>query len=295
MKEQIEVCPECGESDFIDDTTRGQKACRRCGLIIRDKELDQTGGVKQKYGEPKYPVGAISYHGIPGSYIDRKNFDSRGNKIPSHTQPVINRMRKWHSCFHSSKERRLSTAMHKLNSLLRQLKVEWPVRLESATILRKALKKLSAQGRGFEPLAAAVIYTAYKVKKIPKTIEEISEITFISKKTINRYCRLLLTVLEIKIAPLDIVKYIPGIGERLGISGRSQILAGQLLKRTKEGGLALGRKPTGLVAAALYLACKQYGEKITQRELSKAANVTEVTLRTRCKEFLKILQALKSE
>ncbi|UZE93033.1 MAG: hypothetical protein IB617_02640 [Candidatus Nealsonbacteria bacterium] len=294
MKEEVEVCPECGNSNFSYDLTRGEWCCE-CGLIIRDKELDQTGGVKRKYGEPKYPVGAITYYGIPGGYIDHKNLDFRGNKIPSHTQPVINRMRKWHSCLLGPEKHRINVAMDRLHSLLSQLNVEWPVKLESAVILYKALKKLPTQGRSFEHLAAAVIYIAYRVKEIPKTIEEISEITSISKKTINRYCKLLLNVLDIKIAPLDPLKYIPGISEKLAISGRSQILAGQLLKTAEEGGLALGKKPTGLVAAALYLACKQYGEKITQRELAKAANVTEVTLRTRYKEFKKILEALKSE
>ncbi len=39
----------------------------------------------------------------------------------------------------------------------------------------------------------------------------------------------------------------------------------------------------GLAAAALYLACLQNNENKTQKEISDASGVTEVTVRNRCK------------
>ncbi len=287
MKEKIEECPECKNYHLKYDKNRGEWCCLECGLVVENKTLDQAGGVNQSK-DPKYRIGIMAYRGGLGSYIDWKNLDSKGNKISSQTRSTINRMRKWHNGFRGSEKRRIMIAMSRLHSLLQQLNTKKQVKIEAETILLKSLKKIDVRGRSFEPLVAAVTYVAYKVKKVPKSLDEISKVASISKKRINRCRGLLLNALEIKTAPLDFSKYIPEISEKLDISRESQILASQLLKKAEKNGLDLGRKPIGLVAAALYLACQQ-NEKLTQNELASATNVTPPTLRARYKE-LKNLQ-----
>jgi len=46
----------------------------------------------------------------------------------------------------------------------------------------------------------------------------------------------------------------------------------------------------GLAAAALYIACKQAGEKKTQKDIADAAGVTEVTVRNRFKNLKRQLR-----
>ena len=46
--------------------------------------------------------------------------------------------------------------------------------------------------------------------------------------------------------------------------------------------MVAGKDPTGLAAAALYLACITEGGNKTQKEISEASGVTEVTIRNRC-------------
>ena len=288
MKEEIEICQECGNDNLRYDPVRGEWGCQKCGLIAKDKELDLTGGIRQEHKGPKYSVGVTAYSGKLGSYMDSKNIDSRGNKISPLALSIIKRTRKWHYNT-GSEERRITVAISKLHSLLRQLNTKKPVRIEADTILLKFLKKASTRVSNFNYLVAAVAYIAYKIKGVPKSIEEISKITSIKKKTINHYRKLLLDTLEIKIIPLGLLKYIPEISGKLNISGKSQILASQFLKKAQKNGLNIGKKPAGLVIAALYLACKQRDEKMTQRLLAKSANVTEVTLRTRIKELRQII------
>jgi predicted transcriptional regulator len=45
----------------------------------------------------------------------------------------------------------------------------------------------------------------------------------------------------------------------------------------------------GMAAAALYIACLQNNEKITQKDIAEAAGVTEVTVRNRYKALKKQL------
>ena len=50
-----------------------------------------------------------------------------------------------------------------------------------------------------------------------------------------------------------------------------------------------GKGPTGVAAAALYIAAVLEGEKRTQREIADAIGVTEVTIRNRFKELVQKL------
>jgi transcription initiation factor TFIIB len=66
-------------------------------------------------------------------------------------------------------------------------------------------------------------------------------------------------------------------------------LAKKILINAKKRSITAGKDPTGLAAASLYIAAFQLGEKRTQREIAKIANITEVTVRNRYKEIIKVL------
>jgi len=55
-----------------------------------------------------------------------------------------------------------------------------------------------------------------------------------------------------------------------------------ILNRAKEMGMVAGKDPMGIAAAALYLACISTGEVKSQKDISIASGVTEVTIRNRC-------------
>ncbi len=50
-----------------------------------------------------------------------------------------------------------------------------------------------------------------------------------------------------------------------------------------------GKDPMGIAAAALYIACISNGESKSQKEISIASGVTEVTIRNRCAGLRKII------
>ncbi|MEM4272444.1 MAG: hypothetical protein QXH30_02545, partial [Candidatus Bilamarchaeaceae archaeon] len=63
----------------------------------------------------------------------------------------------------------------------------------------------------------------------------------------------------------------------------------QLIRKAVKRGLISGRGPTGVAAAALYIASAIVGEKRTQKEVADVAGVTEVTIRNRYRELKKEL------
>ena len=55
-------------------------------------------------------------------------------------------------------------------------------------------------------------------------------------------------------------------------------------------GIVAGKGPMGIAAAALYLACISTGEVKSQKEISIASGVTEVTIRNRCAGLRQMLK-----
>ena len=63
-------------------------------------------------------------------------------------------------------------------------------------------------------------------------------------------------------------------------------MANRILAIARKLRLTSGRGPTGVAAAASYIASVLVGERRTQREIAEIAKVTEVTIRNRYKELV---------
>ena len=80
----------------------------------------------------------------------------------------------------------------------------------------------------------------------------------------------------------DPVNGIPRIASIAGLGEKTKRKAVEILRKAKKIGMIAGKDPTGLAAAALYLACISEGGNKTQKQISEASGVTEVTIRNRC-------------
>ena len=81
-------------------------------------------------------------------------------------------------------------------------------------------------------------------------------------------------------------KYISKLVNNEKINSRVERLALELAGRTNESEISSGKTPAGLAAAYVYIASVMCGEHIPQREIAEFAEVTEVTVRNRCREIL---------
>ncbi|MFB6076252.1 MAG: sigma factor-like helix-turn-helix DNA-binding protein, partial [Candidatus Aenigmatarchaeota archaeon] len=92
-----------------------------------------------------------------------------------------------------------------------------------------------------------------------------------------------------RILPSQPEDYIPRFTSMLGLKDKTQAKAIQILEEAKEYDITSGKGPTGVAAAALYIAAVLNGEKRTQREVADIVGVTEVTIRNRYKEIVEKL------
>ena len=71
----------------------------------------------------------------------------------------------------------------------------------------------------------------------------------------------------------------------LKLPQKASLESNRIIEACKRDNHAAGRGPTGIAAAAVYLAAMLVNQPRTQREVAMAAGVTEVTIRNRYKEM----------
>jgi transcription initiation factor TFIIB len=209
--------------------------------------------------------------------------DALGRKLPSSTRLKMWRLRKWQirSRVQSNIERNLARAMAELTRLSDKLNIHGPIKENAAVIYRKALEKGLVRGRTIAGIMAASLYAACRNSETPRRLREIAAASFIAQENIARGYRLLLRELDIQIPIADPMTYVSKIAENTGISGQVQGQAIKILIDAKKKRVSTGKDPSGLAAAALYIACLQSNEKKTQKDIAEIAGVTEVTVRNR--------------
>ena len=125
--------------------------------------------------------------------------------------------------------------------------------------------------------------THKKLEEACEFLKEVAADSRIKKKDVARCYRLLLRELDIKMPVEDPIRCVSKIASKADISMKTQRGAIKILKEAQRRGIAAGKDPMGLAAAALYVACVLEGEKKTQKDIAEVANVTEVTVRNRYK------------
>ncbi len=288
------MCPDCGSTNLNFDSGRAEICCNNCGLVIEDNIIDKGPewrahdheqlAKRARTGAPS--IFGIADKGLPTD-IDWKNKDLKGHNIPERNLPQIYRLRRWNKRLRVSGtgERNLALALSELDRQSSRLGVPRSVREDAALIYRKAAKENIVRGRSIIGMVAASLYTACRRAGIPRTLDEMSEVSQVTQKQIGKNYRFLARKLNIKLKPTSPADYVPRFASNLGLSGNVQAKAIEIVNSSSEHGLIVGREPTGIAAATLYIASIVLGEKRTQKEIAEIAGVTEVTIRNRYKEL----------
>ncbi|OPX59507.1 MAG: Transcription initiation factor IIB [Methanobacterium sp. PtaB.Bin024] len=293
--EKIETkCPECQSEKLINDHERGEIVCGSCGLVIDDNLVDmgpEWRAFDHEQRDKRTRVGApITYtihdKGL-STMIDWRNKDIYGRDIPARNRAQWYRLRKWQRKIRISgaTERNLAFALSELDRDSSRLGLPRSVREAASVVYRNAVENKLIRGRSIEGVVAASLYAACRRCNVPRTLDEIAEVSRVSKKEVGRTYRFLTRELNIKLPPTSPVDYVPRFASELNLSGEVQSKAIEIIEKAMEKGLTSGRGPTGVAAAALYIASVLLGERKTQRDVADIAGVTEVTIRNRYKEL----------
>jgi transcription initiation factor TFIIB len=294
-------CPECG-GKVIADGGHGETVCADCGLVIAENEIDrgpewrafdsQEKNQKSRVGAPTTKM--MHDKGL-STNIDWRDKDAYGRSLDSRQRAKMQRLRKWNERFRTrdSKDRNLKQALGEIDRMASALGLPETVRETASVIYRRALDENLLPGRSIEGVSTSAVYAAARQAGVPRSLDEITEVSRVEKSEIARTYRYVVRELGLEIQPADPESYVPRFASALEVSDEAEGRARKLLRNAKDQGVHSGKSPVGLAAAAVYAAALLTNEKTTQAAVSEVADISEVTIRNRYHELLEAEQDLQ--
>ena len=296
---------------FIEDDCSEKPCCDSPHIIINDDALEVCANCGTVYGRQflNHEKRAYTYEEMnqrkrteprwrafgPRTIIGTYHNDHQGVPLAAGKIQLYNRLNKIQNSLVNSFERNLWESKPKMQHIGNTLGVPDFIQETAWQIYLHVAKRKLTMGRSVIGFLSACLYAAIRIHKYPRLLEEIIEVTQTNIRTVNRslyiIIREIFPVIGYKYAPITPEMLIYRFGEELGISGIKQQRAIDNVKYlAKRGVNFFGKDPKGIAAASLYMAVRDTDEHRTQTEISMVSRVTEVTLRTRCKQMLTYLR-----
>jgi len=296
--EKVQHCPECGSTRFMRDYECAEVVCMDCGFVITAKIADRgpewrafTNEQRAKRTRVGAPLTYTIHDKGLSTMIDWHDRDVYGKSLSPGQKAQVYRLRKWQRRIRVSDatERNLAFALSEITKIANNLNLPKNILETASVIYRKAVKERLIRGRSIQGVTAAAVYLACRQCKLARTLEEIAQASNVNKKEVGRSYRFLIRELDYFVPPVKPSQYITKFSNQLTMQGKVEEIAHKILATAKELKLTSGRGPTGIAAAASYIASVLTGERKTQREIAEIAQVTEVTIRNRYKELVERL------
>ncbi len=235
---------------------------------------------------------SLAFHDMGlSTKIGKEPIDASGNVIDAATRTRMGRLRMWNSRSqsHSPTERNLQQAFSMLSRIKDRLGLPNHVTEKAAYTYRKAQERGLIRGDTIGSVLAASIYVAARQSGVLRTLDDISEITYIKPGEVARSYRRIVSELDIKVQLIDPRKYIVKVANNLNFDEKIKRKALELLEQAQKKNVVVGKDPISMAASIIYLVNLSERKPRTQAEIAKAAGVTEVTVRNRSKELRKKL------
>jgi len=292
-------CPECG-GHLRTDQQHGETVCGDCGLVVEEDDIDRgpewrafNAAEKDKKSRVGAPTTNTMHDKGLSTNIDWRNKDAYGRSLSSRQREKMQRLRTWNERFRTkdSRDRNLKQALGEIDRMASALGLPKNVRETASVIYRRALQDDLLPGRSIEGVSTASVYAAARQAGVPRSLDEIAEVSRVSKDEVARTYRYVSRELSLGIEPADPGQYVPRFASSLQLSEEAELRARKLLETARAEGVHSGKSPVGLAAAAIYAAALLTNEKTTQAKVSEVADISEVTIRNRYHELLEAEQA----
>lgn len=287
-------CQNCKDETVIFDHGTGEKICTGCGIVLSvereyiDPLLDtNTNLSSMNLGTPS----SLAHHDKNlSTMISYSNVDADGVAISVDQRSAIQRMRRWNKISNNNRSyhRNLKNAFSVLIRIKDKLSLSEIIIEKSAYYYRKILDQNLIKGRSIRGFVVACVYVSCREMNVPRTIEEIAEISNTDKIFAGKCYRLLVRKLKVRLPSIDSTSHLARIANNAGISERTLRHAVQMMSQIKDDPISFGKDPCAMAVAILYGACLDKGEKTSQSRISLAGNVSVVTLRKRFLDIKKI-------
>ncbi len=289
---QKERCQVCGKRNLVTDNDSGEVFCSACGTVFSERMQD-SGPEWRSFTDDATAKGrtgakiSLSQHDMGlSTVINPSNKDATGKVLSPSMKITLKRLRVWDSRSQNKPtDRNLKDAFNELHKMKNKLALSDAIIEKASYIYRKALEKKLVRGRSISAMIAASLYAACRDAEIPRTLKDVADKSNVKKKIIAACYRTLIKEFDMRMPVVDSVQCIARIASQLDLAEKTKRDAIKIIRNAEKIKLSAGKNPMGFAATALYLSCVQNDDRVTQKDIAIAANITEVTLRNRLKGF----------
>jgi transcription initiation factor TFIIB len=291
------LCPSCRGS-LVGDPESGEVYCSKCGFVHEDEPLDfsQNGSSFTPAAGSKENLqfsgesGSLSIHDYGlATEIASNSKDWRGVPLEDYQGSLS--LRKWNTRLKTpSNEKNLMNALNIMRSATGMLNLPQSVLEDASYIFRKSFRKGTSKWKSIAGMSAASLYLACRRTNVNRSMKEVAETMGVKEKIVSRYFRLIVNELDgvtrMPSHPPTLQSYISKIVNKNKINPKVERVALQLAKSITDNEISDGKAPAGLAAAYIHIASVLSSANIPFCEICESAEVTETTVRNRCKEVL---------
>ena len=280
------------------DQESGESVCTTCGAVSTApsqafSEIAQAVGLGESRSILEKQKALDDVIGV-STVIGGRNVDASGQHIGQSRD--LKQLRRLDTIVTwDSKRRRLGKVSMEVRRIAQTLGLNSIVAERAFEIYLRKFDGKSLKARSLAAVAAASVCIACRELDIARPPNEVvARQIGVNKKQLRHYYRLLLG----NEAPSTIqapANYVSQISSKASLGGPVERAAIEILARVKGHPSLVGKRPTSIAAAALYIASMRGGARTTQLRLAYAAGVTPITIRKRALEITEILGTSPTE
>jgi len=276
--EDENVCSnvKCDSNKF--DYEENNTICKECGTI-QSKNID-LGAEWRYYGADDNKNSNPTRCGMPTNvFLPKSSLGSIiGNENMSKNYYQLSRIRKYHMWNSMPyKERSLYNVINKLNCKASGGGIS-PSIIEDAKSLYKQLsEKKITRGENRNGLIASSIYMSCKNNGVPRSAKEIATIFNLSITTMTRGCKKFHEIMKTNVASTSPSDFIVRFCSKLN---KPEIVdtCMYIVKKADEYSIVSENAPPSIAAGSIYLCCYLHGHNVSKKDISKACEISEVTI-----------------
>jgi len=278
---------ECKRGPLITDVNSGEITCGSCGMVLIER-MEDFGPEHSAFTQEDFmkntrtgKKSSLAEHDMGlSTTIKKDDKDASGRRLSPEMSRTFYRLRMWDSRSKlKTKDRSMRTAFLLLDGMITKLGLSEVVSEKTAYFYRKIKTRKPKTGRSTVALITACLYAACRFTNSPRTINDVASVSTISKKRLRKAYRDIVNLLDLTLESFDPLDFVTRLSSNVNASERTRRKAIKLLIRARKAGINTGKNPIGMTAAALYFACVQNNESISQTQISKASGITAVTIR----------------
>jgi len=256
------------QHDVFHDVERGQVLCRNCGLVFETSVIMPEWSIPRIYDQEGSPV--------------------KKNTLNSENQALKRALKyNWKSEW---KERKRKIGFWELRRLTSLNHFGQNVLKRAQFLFEKAILLEDFKFKYVSLIARVCFYYSARFYSFSSSIRELCQDNIYSVKLFGRYYYILIQKLRLKRINMNLTDNISRVCSKLRLEEDVVQKAKQIRIKYIEKNNVSGLNNCGINGAAIYLACRILHKNLSQKVISRAVKVSDITLRSRLRNMREIYQ-----